>query len=53
MAIVGEPATAADALQRADDAYLFAVVTALASGGVALLLRRQPAGAAVAVAPAT
>ncbi len=40
VAIVGEPATLPDALSASDDAYLFAVLAALASGAVTLALRR-------------
>ncbi len=39
VAIVGEPATLADALHVSNDAYLFSVIAALASGGVLLALR--------------
>jgi EmrB/QacA subfamily drug resistance transporter len=39
VAIVGDPATLADALAVSDDAYLFAVLAALASGAVTLTLR--------------
>lgn len=41
VAIVGDPAGLAAALHASDGAYLFAVFAALASGGVALGLRRQ------------
>jgi EmrB/QacA subfamily drug resistance transporter len=40
VAIVGEPASLAQAMRAADRAYLFAVLVALASGVVALTLRR-------------
>jgi NTE family protein len=39
VAIVGEPASLAAALSVSDDAYLFAVFAALASGGVTLALK--------------
>ncbi|HYF26792.1 MAG TPA: MFS transporter [Baekduia sp.] len=54
VAIVGEPQSLAEALARADDAYLFAVVASLASGAVALTLapRRMAAPAAAAAEPA-
>jgi EmrB/QacA subfamily drug resistance transporter len=39
VAIVGEPASLPDALSVSDDAYLFSVVAALASGAAALALR--------------
>jgi EmrB/QacA subfamily drug resistance transporter len=41
IAIVGEPASLAEALDVSDGAYLFAVIASLASGAVALGLRRQ------------
>jgi EmrB/QacA subfamily drug resistance transporter len=41
IAIVGEPANLAEALDVSDAAYLFAVIASLASGAVALGLRRQ------------
>lgn len=40
VAIVGEPASLAEAMRVADRAYLFAVLVALASGAVALTLGR-------------
>src|SRR6185436_3022654 len=40
VAIVGEPASLAEAMRVADRAYLFCVLVALASGAVALTLRR-------------
>ncbi|HEX7290293.1 MAG TPA: MFS transporter [Conexibacter sp.] len=40
VAIVGEPASLPQAMRVADRAYLFAVLVALASGAVALTLRR-------------
>jgi hypothetical protein len=40
VAIVGEPASLAEAMRVADRAYLFAALVALASGVVALTLRR-------------
>lgn len=45
VAIVGEPASLPEALSASDDAYLFAVIAALLSGAVTLVLRplRQPA----------
>lgn len=43
VAMVGEPATLADALSVSDGAYLFSVFAALASGAVVLGLRRQRA----------
>jgi len=60
VAIVGEPATLADALNVSNDAYLFSVIAALVSGGALLALRPQRADrddvdavvAAVAVAAA-
>ena len=45
VAIVGDPLSLAAALSVSDDAYLFAVVAALASGAVALALSRQPLAA--------
>jgi EmrB/QacA subfamily drug resistance transporter len=57
VAIVGDPSALAEALSAADDAYLFAVFAALASGGVAFALkpagqRATPAEEASALAPA-
>ena len=43
VAIVGDPASLAEALDVSNAAYLFAVIASLASGGVALGLRRQRA----------
>jgi len=43
VAIVGDPASLAEALRVSNDAYLFAALAALASGSVALGLRRQRA----------
>jgi EmrB/QacA subfamily drug resistance transporter len=45
VAIVGDPATLADALSVSDGAYLFAVIAALLSGAVTLTLRPAPAAA--------
>ena len=42
VAIVGDPVGLVEALSVADDAYLFAVIAALASGAIALVLK--PAG---------
>lgn len=47
VAIVGDPATLADALSVSDGAYLFAVFASVAAGAVALGLRPEPAAAAV------
>jgi EmrB/QacA subfamily drug resistance transporter len=46
VAIVGEPASLADALSVSDGAYLFAVIASLVSGAVVLGLRpqREPGG---------
>jgi EmrB/QacA subfamily drug resistance transporter len=43
VAIVGDPVGLSEALRVSDSAYLFAVIAALASGAVALGLRRQGA----------
>lgn len=52
VAIVGEPASLAEAMRVADQAYLFAVLVALASGVVALTLGRgAPTAEPVPVAP--
>jgi EmrB/QacA subfamily drug resistance transporter len=42
VAIVGDPASLADALSVSDSAYLFAVIAALLSGAVTLMLRPAP-----------
>jgi EmrB/QacA subfamily drug resistance transporter len=42
VAIVGDPASLPEALSASDDAYLFAVFAALASGAAVLGLRRSP-----------
>ncbi len=60
VAIVGDPLDLAEALSVSDDAYLFAVFAALASGAVTLALRPTsaevkrfvPSGAPQSVAPA-
>jgi NTE family protein len=44
IAIVGDPATIADALSVSDGAYLFAALAALASGALVLALRPAPQG---------
>jgi EmrB/QacA subfamily drug resistance transporter len=49
VAIVGEPATLADALSVSNGAYLFSVFAALAAGGVTLGLRGQRAPGALRV----
>jgi EmrB/QacA subfamily drug resistance transporter len=48
VAIVGDPATFADALGVSDDAYLFSVFAALAAGAVTLALRPSVAPRVVA-----
>jgi len=56
VAIVGDPVGLSEALRVSDSAYLFAVFAALASGAVALGLRRQRAQAPLEIrepAPAT
>lgn len=52
VAIVGEPASLPEALRVSDRAYLFAVLVALASGAVALTLRRVAPAPAPEDAPA-
>ena len=42
IAIVGEPATLAEALAGADDSYLLAIIASVLAGVVALTLRRAP-----------
>ena len=42
VAIVGEPASLAEALHVSDGAYLFAVIASLVSGAVVLALRPAP-----------
>jgi EmrB/QacA subfamily drug resistance transporter len=49
VAMIGEPATLSEALDVSDNAYLFAVFAALASGAVVLGLRRQRAPGALGV----
>ena len=49
VAIVGEPASSPAALSVSDNAYLFAVFAALASGAAVLGLRRQRAPGALGV----
>jgi len=49
VAIVGDPAGLSEALRVSDAAYLFAVFAALASGAVALGLRRQRAPGALGI----
>jgi NTE family protein len=46
VAMVGDPASLADALSVSDSAYLFSVFAALASGAAALTLRPVPAASA-------
>lgn len=50
VAVVGEPAPA-DALAAAHRGYLVAIVAVVLAGGVAMLLRREPAPAATAGVP--
>jgi EmrB/QacA subfamily drug resistance transporter len=52
VAMVGEPATLADALGVSDSAYLFSIYAALASGAAVLGLRRQRAPGALGVGEA-
>jgi len=52
VAIVGDPVNLSEALGVSDSSYLFAVFAALASGGVALGLRRQRAPGALGVGEA-
>jgi EmrB/QacA subfamily drug resistance transporter len=52
IAIVGEPAGLSEALDVSNGAYLFAAIAALASGAVALGLRRQRAHSALKVSEA-
>jgi EmrB/QacA subfamily drug resistance transporter len=52
VAIVGEPASLTEALDVSNDAYMFAVIASLASGAVALGLRRQRAPGALGAAEA-
>jgi MFS family permease len=49
VAIVGDPVSLAESLRVSDAAYLFAALAALASGAVALGLRRQRAPGALGV----
>jgi EmrB/QacA subfamily drug resistance transporter len=49
VAIVGDPASLSEALRVSDTAYLFAALAALASGAVALGLRRQRAPGALGI----
>ena len=51
VAIVGEPASLAAALDVSNSAYLFAAIAALASGAAALGLRRQRAAEPLGGAP--
>lgn len=48
VAIVGEPESVSQALERADAGYLFAAIAAVAAGGAALLLGPAPARAPAA-----
>ncbi len=44
VAIVGDPASVSEALSVSDEAYVFAALVSVVSGGVALTLRAAPAG---------